>query len=103
MERSVNGLLGSFIEKVGASTVTSAAGSVAKNLPTIAMGVIMALLSSYLFVAQKNEINETIKAFLPSSFLHKWNIVWTSLAQAVGGYFKAQLKIMVVVFFILGI
>lgn len=103
MEDSLDRLLGSFIEQLGASTVTSAAGSVAKNLPTIVMGVIMALLSSYLFVAEKNEINEKIKAFLPSSFLHKWNIVWTSLTQAVGGYFKAQLKIMVVVFLILAI
>lgn len=52
---SLMNLLSSAVDHMGSPTV-SAVGNFAKNIPTIIVGVIMCLLSSYFFVAQREEV-----------------------------------------------
>jgi len=84
--------VGNFLEKIGTPTI-EAAGNFAKRLPTIFIAVIMALLSAYFFVADRNLVNDWFRAHTPASLQMRWHMIYNSLIKSVGGYFKAQLKI----------
>ncbi|MDE6749595.1 MAG: sporulation integral membrane protein YtvI [Lachnospiraceae bacterium] len=95
--------LGSFfsdiIGDIGTPTFT-AVGNIAKRLPDVFMAVIMTLLSSYFFVADKASLSGFIKKYMPGSIYYRFELVRRSLQNAVGGYFKAQFKIEVWVYII---
>jgi len=85
-------VLGDFFGSLGTPTI-AAAGNFAKQLPSIFIGVIMALLSSYFFVAEREQINEWCRKHMPVSVQQRYRTIRHSLVRSVGGYFKAQLKI----------
>ena len=62
------------------------------------MAVIMTLLSSYFFVADKTYLSDFMKKYLPKSVNYRFNLIRNSFRDAVGGYFKAQFKIEVWVY-----
>lgn len=72
----------------------------ASHVPTVLISIIMAVLSSYLFVSEKSTFLEDIKRVTPNGIYNKITLVWKSMKQAVGGYFKAQFKIEFWVFLI---
>lgn len=82
----------SIVEKVGTPTV-AAVGSFAKNIPSFIISIIMTALSAYFFTAEKNYLSVKAKIYMPKGIQQKWKIMYDSLRKAVGGYFKAQLKI----------
>lgn len=61
----------------------------------------MCLLSSYLFIAQRTEVIAFFRKYVPEGFRTKWMVMYRSLTGAVGGYFKAQLKIEIWIYFLL--
>lgn len=63
------------------------------NLPSILIGIIMCLLSAYFFVADKDYVANLLHKVMTQSMLDQVNMVKRGLVRAVGGYFKAQLKI----------
>lgn len=63
------------------------------NLPSILIGIIMCLLSAYFFVADKDYLSNLLHKVMTQSMLAQINLVKRGLVRAVGGYFKAQLKI----------
>lgn len=81
-----------FMGSIGTPTVT-AVGNFAKNIPSIIISIIMSVLSAYFFIADKDYLSNLLKKHLPPSLQEKWAIMFGSLKSAVGGYFKAQLKI----------
>lgn len=85
---------------IGANTY-EAVGNLAKHLPDLFIALIMTLLSAYFFVADKGYLTTCIRKYLPNSFYLRYDLVRRSLKNAVGGYFKAQLKIEVWIYFIL--
>lgn len=106
---SASDIAGDFIGKLSSPTI-AAVGNFAKQLPTIIIGLIMCLLSSYLFVAEKEQIMLGIKKHMPEALLYRLQLMKRSLVKAVGGYFKAQIKIevwiyllLVIGFFVLGV
>lgn len=90
----------SILKSMGAP-MAEAASRFAKNLPLVIIGIIMAILSSYFFVAEREYIVKMIKKGASDSMMKRWNVVYKTMKDAVGGYFRAQFKIMGVVFFIL--
>ncbi|MDR0221497.1 MAG: AI-2E family transporter, partial [Lachnospiraceae bacterium] len=75
------------------STPTFAAiGRFAGSLPLIVVNVVMCLLSSYFFIAERDYIRSFANK-LPAGLASKLDLVRASLKQSIGGYFKAQLKI----------
>ncbi len=83
------------------SPTWNAVSNFAKKLPSAIIGIIMALLSSYLFVAEKEKINSFVRSHLPQGILKRFDIVSRSVKKAVGGYIKAQFKIEVWVYLLL--
>jgi len=92
--------VGDFFSEISAPTIT-AVGNFAKQLPAVIIGIIMALLSSYFFVAERNLIGDWMRENMPSSVQKRYEMLKRSLGKAVGGYFKAQLKIEVWMYLLL--
>jgi sporulation integral membrane protein YtvI len=84
--------IGGMIANFGSPTIT-AVGNFARKLPSIIIALIMALLFSYFYVAERSVVYAWLKKALPASLQKTFNLLRKSLGKAVGGYFKAQLKI----------
>lgn len=89
-----------FFSKYSEPTMT-AAGNFAKNIPLAILCIIMTVMSAYFFVADREVIIVFVKMHTDERLQSRFQLVWGSLKQVVGGYFNAQLKIMIVVAFIL--
>lgn len=92
--------VGDLLERLGSPTI-EAAGNFAKLLPGIFIGLIMSLLSAYFFVAERHQLNGWFREHVPASVQMRYRIIRRSLGKSVGGYFKAQLKIEVWMYFLL--
>lgn len=58
--------------------------------------VIITILSAYFFIAKRDELLNGLRTNMPSSINAGWHIIYDNFKAAVGGYFKAQFKIMLV-------
>lgn len=88
----LTGLIGDIVGSISTPTIENV-GSLAKNIPTIIIAVIICLLSSYAFIAERENMIKWMKNNVPKGIQNKWTVVYSSMKQAVGGYFKAQLII----------
>lgn len=69
--------------------MSSMVGSIANVL----ISVIMTMLSAYFFIADREWLYEKLEKMVPRGIAQKYSIFYSSIKQAVGGYFKAQLRI----------
>lgn len=91
--------IGGLVQVIGEPTF-EAAGNFAKNVPGTVIAIIMSILSAYFFTADRDKIHAMVNGHMPESIQKNVITVLKDLKHAVGGYFKAQLKIMVVVYII---
>lgn len=89
-----------LVSRISTPTIT-AVGSFAKQLPNMIIAIIMCLLSAYFFVAERDYMIRFFRKHMPFSIRKRWDLLKRSLKRAVGGYFKAQLKIEVFVYIVL--
>ena len=93
---------GGIMETISEPTIT-ALGNFVGSLPNIVISVIMSLLFAYFYVADKGYLSGLLEKAIPDSVLERLQMIRRGLAKAVGGYFKAQLKIEVWMYLLLGI
>lgn len=86
--------------KISDPTVT-AVGNFAMKIPTVLVSTIVAIVSAYFFISDREEVIAWSKKVAPEPLVRRMTLVMDNLKYAVGGYFKAQFKIMVVIFGIL--
>ncbi len=98
--QEMDGYIAELVGTIGTPTV-NAVGNFAKNIPGMVINVIMCILSAYFFIAEKEAIGQFWQRYIPGYFRDKWHLVFSSLKNAVGGYFKAQLKIELWMFLLL--
>lgn len=91
---------GNTIGVFGKPTV-EAAGNFAKHLPSRLISIIMTILSAYFFIADREKIIAFVDEHTPYTIRKNWGGIVSDFRYAVGGYFKAQFKIMFVVAIIL--
>lgn len=91
---------GELISKISEPTI-SVAGRAAKGIPSMLIATIVTIISSYFFIAEREEVLVWAKKAAPDPIVKRMTMVMDNLKYAAGGYFKAQLKIMAVVFIIL--
>lgn len=99
---NVQEYFGSIMGSISEPTL-EALGNFAKNLPNIVISIIMSLLFAYFCVADREYVPRLLEKVLPKSLLERWYLIKRGLARAVGGYFKAQLKIEIWMYVLLGI
>lgn len=92
--------LGRIVSSLGGGTV-EAAGNAAKNIPSLLISFIFSLLFAYFFIAQRERVHRILRHVIPEQTKEGLRMVWGNLKYAVGGYFRAQFKIMGVVGLIL--
>lgn len=92
--------IGEFLTKISTPTI-EALSNMAKQIPSILIAVIFALLSSYLFVSQRGEIEDWCRQYMPISVQKGYHILKKSFFVGVGGYFRAQLLIEIWIYFLL--
>lgn len=68
----------------------------AKSIVDILFAVFFSIMSAYFFTADKDILSSACKKLVPQSLQARVNAVTVHIKKAVGGYFKAQFKIMIV-------
>ena len=99
---NVQEYFGGIMESISEPTIT-ALGNFVGSLPNIVISVIMSLLFAYFYVADKGYLSGLLEKAIPDSVLVRLQMIKRGLTEAVGGYFKAQLKIEVWMYLLLGI
>ena len=79
----------------------SAISGFATGIPDILVGVIMGLLATYFFIVDRDRLMSALKTHIPASVHDKTRMVYDHMLRAVGGYFKAQFKIMFVIYIVI--
>lgn len=100
MADNLDKTVGDLMSRVSEPTVT-AAGNFAKRIPSMLIAVIVTFISAYFFIADRESVIRWFKKISPEPITSRMSMVIANLKYAVGGYFKAQFKIMAVVFAIL--
>lgn len=86
---------GEWIGTLSEPTV-EVAGNVAKSIPSVFIGMIVMIISAYFFVAEREEVIAWVKKVTPKPVEDRMAMVISNLKYAIGGYFKAQFQIMLV-------
>ena len=94
--------LGNLVGSLGGVTV-GAAGNAAGKIPALLVSFLFVLLFSYFFIAQRERVHALAEKVIPKETRGQISMVWKKLKYAVGGYFRAQFKIMFVVFVMLAV
>lgn len=87
---------GATLSKSAPITI-SKAGNLAKNVMEGFLMTIITILSAYFFTAERDNIVREIKKIIPKTVGNYYRLVVDNFKTAVGGYFKAQFKIMLVI------
>lgn len=92
--------IGEWISNLSVPTV-EVAGNVAKSIPSILISTIVSIMSAYFFISDREEVIVWMKKFTPKPIENRMSMLVSSLKCAVGGYFKAQFQIMIVLMIIM--
>lgn len=99
---SLGDIGGKMLKGLSVPTV-GAVGSIAVHLPSILIAIIFGFLSSYFFIADRVSIYGWFEKQIPMKTQKAVLISLKEVKNVVGGYFKAQFKIMFVVYIIITI
>lgn len=93
---NVGDYLNLLVQKIASPTV-EVAGQVAKGIPSALIYLIITILSSYFFIADRDRIMEFWAQHQPEALGKYSSYLKKDVKHLIGGYLLAQLKIMVVV------
>ena len=97
---NLDGLFGKLVSRAAEPTV-QIAGHVAKSIPNLLVNMVIIILSSYLFLADRESIMRWLKEHLPAFVFPYIEYMKRDAKGLIGGYFLAQFRIMCVVALIL--
>lgn len=89
-----------WVKGIGGNSIQYA-GGVAKGVTNGLVGSVVMILSAYFFLVEREEISVFCKKYAPQSVQEKVLLVKEHIFLALGGYVKAQIKIMGIIFVIL--
>lgn len=75
--------IGDIVNKLGSPAV-NAVGNFVKSIPGAVISIIMCLISSYYFVAEREEIYRYFQVHMPLSIQQKWQIGFRAMKHSVG-------------------
>ena len=97
---NLDGLFGKLVSRAAEPTV-QIAGHVAKSIPNLLVNMVIIILSSYLFLADRESIMRWLKEHLPAFVFRYIEYMKRDAKGLIGRYFLAQFRIMCVVALIL--
>lgn len=101
IETVIGDAIKNFAGNIESTGSLEGVGSVVGNIANKIIGVIMCILSAYFFIADRDYVSQLSEKYMPESVKEKYDVFVGSIKQAVGGYFKAQFKIEVWIYFLI--
>ncbi len=101
LANNVMEFMGGLLTKAESGETVSAIGDVAKGIPNMIVYIIIGFLATYFFIADREKLAEKLDNILPAAFKEKTLRLYRQTLGAVGGYFKAQFKIMGMIYVVL--
>lgn len=95
LNNSAQGSLDKLLSGVDITSVLKA-GGVVMNFANMVFMIIITILATYFFIADRENIIAAANKVLPESIKRFYRIISDNFKTAVGGYFKAQFKIMII-------
>jgi sporulation integral membrane protein YtvI len=92
---SIGSYVTNFVDNMTPPTM-STFSQFTQNIAEGFLYVIIGILSAYFFIAERDVLVNGIKKSLPDSMTNGWCFIYDNFKSAVGGYFKAQFKIMLI-------
>ncbi len=78
--------------------VFASIGDIISHILDIIVSVVIGLLATYYFIADHDKLKMLLKEHTSEGLQKRCMQIYNHILKAVGGYFKAQLKIMVVIY-----
>ena len=92
--------LANLFENINLPTISDAGGYV-RSIAEVLLMAIFTILSAYFFIAQRDLIAAGANRVLPEGIRKSYQLIVDNFKSAVGGYFKAQFKIMLILMLIM--
>lgn len=96
----VSGWLENAVANFKMPSISKAGNYVGSFIEGLLIGII-AILAAYFIIADRDELVAMVKRIVPESVQEYYGLVVSNIKSAVGGYFKAQFKIMLIIIVIL--
>lgn len=93
---NIRNYLTNFSDQIELPSI-SLVSNFAKNIAEVFLGIIVTILSAYFFIVSGDDLIAGMKRIFPESATQGCHIIYDNFKTAVGGYFKAQFKIMLVI------
>ncbi|MGN0108008.1 MAG: sporulation integral membrane protein YtvI [Hominilimicola sp.] len=81
--------------------VVDYAGNFAKALPSVFIGIVVFILSSYFMVSDNKSVSRAVRKIISPKLMNRLTMVKTELKKYLGGYCKAQIILMFIAFLIM--
>lgn len=98
--QSLESWLDKAISEVKMPSISMAGDYVGSFIEGILIAIIT-ILAAYFFIADRDKLVTGVKKIVPASFQEYYTLVMNNIKSAIGGYFKAQFKIMLIIIVIL--
>lgn len=98
--KSIKAMAGDFVSGESEPTV-EAIGGFAKNIPNALVSIVMGLLATYFFIADRDKLLEILSEKMPKGLKEQALRIYNEVIKVVGGYFQAQFKIMGVIYVVI--
>lgn len=98
--------LGAYVTDFMSGTSETTVGAIsdfAKRIPDVLVGMVIGILATYFFIADREKLVNITEAHIPEGIRMRIKQITDQLVFAVGGYFKAQFKIMGVIYVVVTI
>lgn len=76
-------------------------GTYVGSVADVLFMAIITVLAAYFLTAERDNLAEILRRILPKSVFRYYDMIMDSFKKAVGGYFKAQFKIMIIIVLIM--
>ncbi len=100
LEEMIQNFLNELMSGSGETTIVFLENA-AKGIPNIFVSSIVGLLATYFFIVDREKLLKMLRQHIPESVREKSGTMYRQVLGVVGGYFKAQFKIMGVIYVIL--
>lgn len=95
LQADIGSTLESFLKGIELPSIADA-GSYVMGIADALLIAIITVLAAYFLIAERDNIGAVLVKVLPKSVQEYYGMVVSNIKKAVGGYFKAQFKIMLI-------
>ena len=101
MLNNLGNVIGDAISEIPGSIDFGGMGSMVGSIANVIIAIVMCVLSAYFFIADREWCSKFFERHIPHTIRKKYDVFYMSIRQAVGGYFKAQLRIEIWIYILL--